>query len=81
MCSISPFAISSPRPLPGWDEASIPRRSNGWNSRGSCSRDMPYPVSEIFRTAWPGRTTLADQRTSPAGRLYLIALVDRFSKA
>ena len=64
------------RPMPVPSIFSSARRSKGRKTRSTCSGAMPAPVSWTPRRHRPS-ARLQVMRTSPSGRLYLIALETR----
>ena len=71
--------MARPMPVPSMPSRSSPRRLKGSNRLASWVAVMPRPVSRTRRRTVPSSAAWASMCTSPPGRLYLIALVSRFS--
>ncbi len=73
-------ASGSPIPVPSIPDCSAPSRSNGTKIRSRFASDMPGPVSvtTTLTRSWPSDRQRIE--TAPSWRLYLIALLTRFSR-
>ncbi len=78
MPSTSALTIVSPMPVPSIPSRSAPARLKGSNASACCSRVMPMPSSETRMRTCPASGDTS-RWTLPPGRLYLIALVSRFT--